>query len=225
MLSLLPRLVKLGNVNAHVSVQLAFWFTSAFTEQEAEIGRGTSSVSGRFSRNRDLYLFLPLLFSDQESSDGDHNVASWRERIILVNPFTQGLIVLEESSGLNPLLRDLLESREEGHPPASKASIDAMRVVDTDGWGGECAICLEELKVEERVKEMPCKHRFHGGCIEKWLGLHGSCPVCRYEMPVEGDEVERKRSDGGEIWVMFGRSSSGHDGGNSDGNTAGSGGT
>ncbi|CDY45002.1 BnaCnng12320D [Brassica napus] len=183
MLSLLPRLVKLGNVNAHVSVQLAFWFTSAFTEQEAEIGRGTSSVSGRFSRNRDLYLFLPLLFSDQESSDGDHNVASWRERIILVNPFTQGLIVLEESSGLNPLLRDLLESREEGHPPASKASIDAMRVVDTDGWGGE------------------------------------------YEMPVEGDEVERKRSDGGEIWVMFGRSSSGHDGGNSDGNTAGSGGT
>uniref|UniRef100_M4DIG3 Uncharacterized protein n=1 Tax=Brassica campestris TaxID=3711 RepID=M4DIG3_BRACM len=182
-LSLLPRLIKLRNVKAHVSVQLAFWFASVFTEQQAEVGRETSSASRRFSRNRDLYLFLPFLFSDQESSDGDHNVASWRERIILVNPFTQGMIVLEESSGLNPLLRDLLESREEGHPPASKASIDGMRVVDTDGWGGG------------------------------------------YEMPIEGDEVERKRSDGGEIWVMFGRSSSGHDGGNSDGNTAGSGGT
>ncbi|WZZ10673.1 hypothetical protein YC2023_096594 [Brassica napus] len=83
------------------------------TEQQAEVGRETSSASRRFSRNRDLYLFLPFLFSDQESSDGDHNVASWRERIILVNPFTQGMIVLEESSGLNPLLRDLLESREE----------------------------------------------------------------------------------------------------------------
>ncbi|KAL0698909.1 hypothetical protein Bca4012_055031 [Brassica carinata] len=191
-------------------------------EAEAEAGRETSSVSTRFIRNRDLYLFLPSLLG---FSDGNDNVASWRERIILVNPFTQGMIVLEESSGLNPLLRDLLEPREEGHPPASRASIDAMRVVDVDGWGGECVICLEERKEEDTAKEMPCKHKFHGGCIEKWLGLHGSCPVCRYEMPVEGDEVEKKRSDGGEIWVMFGRDSSGHDGGNRDGNTAGSGGT
>ncbi|KAJ4870775.1 RING/U-box superfamily protein [Raphanus sativus] len=196
------------------------------TEQEAAVGRETSSVSTRFTRNRDLYLFLPSLLG---FLDGNDNVVSWRERIILVNPFTQGMIVLEESSGLNPLLRDLLESREEGHPPASKASIDAMRVVDTDGWGGVCVICLEGWKEEDTVKEMPCKHRFHGGCIEKWLGFHGSCPVCRHEMPVEGDEVEKKRNDGREIWVMFSsdggrrvRDSSGHDG---NGNTAGSGGT
>ncbi|CAH8349820.1 unnamed protein product [Eruca vesicaria subsp. sativa] len=189
-------------------------YVAAF-EQEAEVGIDTSTDSGRFLRNRDFHLFLPLLlgFSNQESSHGDDNVPSWRERIILVNPFTQGMIVLEESSGLNPLLHDLLESREEGHPPASKASIDAMPSVDIDGCEGECVICLEQWKEEEeRVKEMPCKHRFHGGCIEKWLGFHGSCPVCRYEMPVEGDEVEKKRSDGGEIWVMFGRDSSGHDG-------------
>ncbi|KAG2318795.1 hypothetical protein Bca52824_012008 [Brassica carinata] len=122
-------------------------------EAEAEAGRETSSVSTRFIRNRDLYLFLPSLLG---FSDGNDNVASWRERIILVNPFTQGMIVLEESSGLNPLLRDLLEPREEGHPPASRASIDAMRVVDVDGWGGECVICLEERKEEDTAKEMPC---------------------------------------------------------------------
>uniref|UniRef100_A0A1J3JAD6 RING-type E3 ubiquitin transferase n=1 Tax=Noccaea caerulescens TaxID=107243 RepID=A0A1J3JAD6_NOCCA len=196
------------------------------TEHEGEVGTETSSVSGRFPRNRDLYLFLPFLlgFSDQESSEGEDGVASSRERIILVNPFTQGMIVLDESSGLNPLFRDLLGSGEEGHPPASKASIDAMPMVDIDGCReGECVICLEEWKSEETtVKEMPCKHRFHGGCIEKWLGLHGSCPVCRYEMPVDGDEVEKKRNDGREIWVMFDggrriRDSSGQDGGNSDG--------
>ncbi|ESQ34315.1 hypothetical protein EUTSA_v10009887mg [Eutrema salsugineum] len=197
------------------------------TEQEAEVETETSSVSGRFMRNRDLFLFLPFLlgFSDQESSDGDDAAVSSRERIILVNPFTQGMIVLEESSGLNPLLRDLLETREEGQPPASKASIEAMPIVDDiDGCEGECVICLEEWKTEETVKEMPCKHRFHGGCIEKWLGFHGSCPVCRYEMPVDGDEVGKKSSDGREIWVRFSfdggrrvRDSSGHDGVNSDG--------
>ncbi|KAG7592877.1 Zinc finger RING-type [Arabidopsis thaliana x Arabidopsis arenosa] len=204
------------------------------TEQEAEVGTETSSVSGRFLRNRDLYLFLPFLlgFSDQESSNGDDDdVASSRERIILVNPFTQGMIVLEGSSGMNPLLRDILESREEGRPPASKASIDAMPIVQIDGCEGECVICLEEWKSDEMVKEMPCKHRFHGGCIEKWLGFHGSCPVCRYEMPVDGDEVGKKRNDGSEIWVRFSfndgpriRDSSGQEGGNNDGdgNTIGS---
>ncbi|KAJ0253261.1 E3 ubiquitin-protein ligase MPSR1 [Hirschfeldia incana] len=207
------------------------------TEQEAEVGRETSSFPGRPLRNRDLYLFLPFFlgFSNQESSPGDDDVASTRDRVILVNPFTQGMIVLEESSGLNPLLRGLLESSEEGHPPASKASIDAMPVIDTDGCEGECVICLEEWKAEETVKEMPCKHRFHGGCIEKWLGLHGSCPVCRYEMPVDGAEVGKKSNDGREIWVRFSfngggrsvRDSSGHDVGNSDGdgNTATSGGS
>lgn len=208
------------------------------TEQEAQVGTEatTSSVSRRFLRNRDLYLFLPFLlgFSDQESLDGDDDVPSLRERIVLVNPFTQGMIVLEGSSGLNPLLRDLLESREEGHPPASKASIDAMPIVDIDGCGGECVICLEEWKVEETVKEMPCKHRFHGGCIEKWLGFHGSCPVCRYEMPVDGDEVGKKRNDGreSEIWVRFSfndgrriRDSSGHENSDGDGDAIGSDGT
>ncbi|KAL1194527.1 E3 ubiquitin-protein ligase MPSR1 [Cardamine amara subsp. amara] len=202
------------------------------TEQEAEVGTETSSVSGRFLRNRDLYFFLPFLlgFSDQESSNGVDDVTSSRERIILVNPFTQEMIVLEGSSGLNPLLRDLLESREEGHPPASKASIDAMPTVEIDGCEGECVICLEEWKSEEIVKEMPCKHRFHGGCIDKWLGFHGSCPVCRYKMPVDEDESDKKRNEGGEIWVSFGvndgrrlRESSGQNGGNSDGDGDGDG--
>lgn len=59
----------------------------------------------------------------------------------------------------------------------------------------------------EKAKLMPCKHRFHGECIEKWLNIHGSCPVCRYEMPADGaDEQKRRNGGGGErraIWVSF----------------------
>jgi hypothetical protein len=42
--------------------------------------------------------------------------------------------------------------------------------------------------------------------FEKWLGIHGSCPVCRYKMPVEEEEVGKKRDEEGgerEIWVSF----------------------
>ncbi|KAK8672641.1 hypothetical protein V6N13_111006 [Hibiscus sabdariffa] len=68
--------------------------------------------------------------------------------------------------------------------PASQASIEAMRRIKVGG-GGDCSICLEEFKEEEEGSEMPCEHVFHRGCVEKWLRMNRSCPVCRFLMPAE----------------------------------------
>ncbi|XP_027361698.1 E3 ubiquitin-protein ligase MPSR1 [Abrus precatorius] len=179
-----------------------------------------SSVFERLVQNRDMTLFLPFLFGLSETSprgnneDPDHETGSTdgsqRERIILVNPFTQGMVVIDGASSLEALLREL-GSVKSGRPPASKESIEAMPSVEIgeESEGLECIVCLEEFEIGGVVKEMPCKHRFHHNCIEKWLGIHGSCPVCRYDMPVdEGkkrDEEggERRRVGGGEVWVSF----------------------
>jgi predicted nucleic acid-binding Zn ribbon protein len=64
---------------------------------------------------------------------------------------------------------------------------------------GECAICLDA--VEGTGKEMPCGHRFHGRCLERWLGVHGNCPVCRRELPAPAKEEEEDSAasaEGGE---------------------------
>ncbi|KAA8529418.1 hypothetical protein F0562_033783 [Nyssa sinensis] len=182
------------------------------------------------SRIRDLSLFLPnilgftnttnIINSRQDSTDPDQESPEAptprdsRDRIILINPLTRGMVVIEGSStspGLDSLLRDL-ESKD-GQPPASKASIEAMQSVEIDEGNedGECVICLEEWEVGGVAKEMPCKHRFHEKCIEKWLEIHGSCPVCRYKMPFD-DEYVNKKSGGGaggegrrrrEIWAFI----------------------
>lgn len=99
------------------------------------------------------------------------------------------------SSDSESLLRDILN--KEGPAPASKASIEAMPAVKVTEEGTECSICLTEFEVGGEVKEMPCKHKYHSDCIEKWLGIHGSCPVCRYKMPVE----EKKTEEGGNTVV------------------------
>ncbi|KAL3525924.1 hypothetical protein ACH5RR_014296 [Cinchona calisaya] len=77
---------------------------------------------------------------------------------------------------------------KEGRLPASKASIEAMPVVKVAEEGLDCTICLAEFEVGEEAKQMPCKHRFHTGCIDEWLAIQGSCPVCRYRMPVEVED-------------------------------------
>jgi hypothetical protein len=89
-----------------------------------------------------------------------------------------------------------------GVPPASKAAIAALKEVRTAAEGGDappgdCAICLDAF---DTGKEMPCGHRFHGECLERWLGVHGSCPVCRSELPKPDPaaEEEGQQNGGGE---------------------------
>ncbi|XP_027767898.1 RING-H2 finger protein ATL67-like [Solanum pennellii] len=43
-----------------------------------------------------------------------------------------------------------------------------------------CAICLCDYKEAEMLRMLPeCKHYFHVMCIDAWLKLNASCPVCR----------------------------------------------
>ncbi|XP_074306622.1 E3 ubiquitin-protein ligase MPSR1-like [Silene latifolia] len=93
------------------------------------------------------------------------------------------------------------EEGKGGQPPAAKSAVEAMPRVDIRDEGdladlGECVICLEGYKVGTTLKKMPCQHGFHERCIEKWLRLHGSCPVCRFVMPV--DDVDRNRNADGD---------------------------
>ncbi|KAM7506767.1 hypothetical protein LguiA_017220 [Lonicera macranthoides] len=122
------------------------------------------------------------------------------------------VVMIRMSSDSESLLSDILN--KEGPAPASKASIEAMPAVKVTEEGTECSICLTEFEVGGEVKEMPCKHKYHSDCIEKWLGIHGSCPVCRYKMPVD----EKKTEDGGvsvvdEYLVFIGRVGLGVDSG------------
>lgn len=46
----------------------------------------------------------------------------------------------------------------------------------------ECVVCLSFLEEGETAKVLPnCKHTLHAECIDKWLSLHSTCPICRTE--------------------------------------------
>lgn len=43
-----------------------------------------------------------------------------------------------------------------------------------------CPICLSEYQAKETLRTIPdCKHYFHASCIDEWLKLNASCPLCR----------------------------------------------
>lgn len=52
-----------------------------------------------------------------------------------------------------------------------------------------CAICIEELKIYQSVKELPCNHFFHSKCINEWFMVKLKCPLCKnYVFEYDEDE-------------------------------------
>ncbi|KAK2361887.1 RING-type E3 ubiquitin transferase [Trifolium repens] len=61
--------------------------------------------------------------------------------------------------------------------PRFQFSRDSATVL---GQNTTCSICLCEYKDSEMLRMMPeCRHYFHLCCLDSWLKLNGSCPVCR----------------------------------------------
>ncbi|KAF2288242.1 hypothetical protein GH714_005239 [Hevea brasiliensis] len=97
--------------------------------------------------------------------------------------------------GLDLLLQHLSENdpNRYGTPPAQKEAVQAMPTVAVE-QSLQCSICLEEFDIGDEAKEMPCKHKFHSGCILPWLEIHSSCPVCRFQMPSDDSKIQANSS-------------------------------
>ncbi|XP_017985124.1 PREDICTED: putative RING-H2 finger protein ATL69 [Theobroma cacao] len=45
---------------------------------------------------------------------------------------------------------------------------------------GPCSICLSEYQPKDTVRCIPdCRHCFHVDCIDEWLRMSATCPLCR----------------------------------------------
>ena len=54
----------------------------------------------------------------------------------------------------------------------------------------KCPICLQKYKSADIIKEFPCKHIFHKGCIFKWLKQSNVCPICKHDLTDEINKLE-----------------------------------
>ncbi|KAJ6798613.1 putative RING-H2 finger protein ATL1 [Iris pallida] len=64
-------------------------------------------------------------------------------------------------------------------------AIRTLRFRNTDSSAPfrDCAVCLNEFQVEEKIKMLPnCYHVFHIDCIDTWLQNHSNCPLCRADI-------------------------------------------
>ncbi|KAI9162080.1 hypothetical protein LWI28_023615 [Acer negundo] len=45
-----------------------------------------------------------------------------------------------------------------------------------------CCICLARYADNDELRELSCQHFFHVECVDKWLKINASCPLCKTEV-------------------------------------------
>ncbi|KAG2607357.1 uncharacterized protein LOC120671212 [Panicum virgatum] len=90
----------------------------------------------------------------------------------------------------------LADAAAGGAPPAARAAVERLQVVAVRGEEAAqgCAVCKDGMAQGELATRLPCGHFYHGACIGPWLAIRNSCPVCRYELPTDDPEYERRRA-------------------------------
>lgn len=82
-----------------------------------------------------------------------------------------------QSRGIS--IHDMLGRRRRGG--ASSNQIDALPEFECTGGKflkEECQICRDKFEVGDVMRTLPCIHSYHKECVDRWLRINRSCPVC-----------------------------------------------
>lgn len=44
----------------------------------------------------------------------------------------------------------------------------------------DCTICMQAFCEGELVRTLPCLHRYHAHCVDRWLAASDACPICKH---------------------------------------------
>ncbi|KAJ8442367.1 hypothetical protein Cgig2_018623 [Carnegiea gigantea] len=69
---------------------------------------------------------------------------------------------------------------EEGGGGVVAAGTEKERVIS--GEDAICCICLTRYMDDEELRELPCTHFFHAECVDRWLKINATCPLCKFEI-------------------------------------------
>ncbi|ESW22677.1 hypothetical protein PHAVU_005G172800 [Phaseolus vulgaris] len=104
--------------------------------------------------------------------------------------FSQNRGATVESINALPIFKFKLKNNENCGDQDVNAAIDEGGVLAAgtekerviSGEDAVCCICLAKYADDDELRELPCSHVFHVVCVDKWLKINASCPLCKTEV-------------------------------------------
>ena len=105
---------------------------------------------------------------------------------------------------ISNILNESFNSEEKKIKPTKKEFIESLEIktMQEEDSDKTCSICFDNLNVGEKYICLPCNddHCFHiescENCegIKPWLVENNTCPVCRFELPLEETEETQEET-------------------------------
>ena len=70
--------------------------------------------------------------------------------------------------------------QESGYRGSSSSNGSELKKSKSNDEEPTCNVCLEEFQKGDQLRILPCFHKFHVKCIDKWLKQSKFCPTCRH---------------------------------------------
>ena len=90
------------------------------------------------------------------------------------------------STGLSAETIDAMPAWTYRSPPGGHIAVPGGGAEGAEGAAGSqvpcCSVCLCDAEDGDAMRTLPCAHSYHAACIDKWLGEHATCPVCKHDV-------------------------------------------
>ncbi|CAN6584383.1 unnamed protein product [Malus baccata var. baccata] len=74
-------------------------------------------------------------------------------------------------------------------------SLKFTTVLEDNCTSSTCAICLEDYNFGEKLRILPCRHKFHAFCVDSWLtSWRTFCPVCKRDARANTSDLPASES-------------------------------
>ncbi|EYU21913.1 hypothetical protein ABFS82_01G026900 [Erythranthe guttata] len=95
----------------------------------------------------------------------------------------------QDSINSLPTYKFKVKKNKKGHDKESTSEVEGGIVAagtekerTISGDDAVCCICLAKYLNNDELRELPCTHFFHKECVDKWLKINASCPLCKAEV-------------------------------------------
>jgi len=135
--------------------------------------------------------------TDDDGHDDKHrnSTSMFGTFVLFSGCITIGMLVVMSLVQFRQNRRRLQRQVREANEREQASEVDFRRVLDAlplvpfkpdeaDDDEPVCCVCLDTLHRGDLLRRLPCKHEFHGDCVDPWLKSNTTCPLCKDDVYV-----------------------------------------